>query len=43
MAVAQMAGAWFGSGLVIRYGTRLVQPVIVVITVAVALRLLWVR
>lgn len=43
MAVAQMAGAWFGAGLVIRRGTRLVQPVIVVITVAVALRLLWAR
>lgn len=43
MAAAQMLGAWFGSGLVIRRGTRLVQPVIVVVTVAVAARLLWMR
>lgn len=43
MAGAQLAGAWLGSGLVIRNGTRLVQPVIVVVTLAVALHLLWTR
>jgi hypothetical protein len=41
MAGAQMLGAWLGSGLVIRRGTGLVQPVIVVVTLAVALHLLW--
>lgn len=41
MAGAQMLGAWLGSGLVIRCGTRLVQPVIVAVTLAVAMHLLW--
>ncbi len=43
MAGAQILGAWWGSGLVIRRGTRLVQPVLVVVTLAMALHLLWRR
>ena len=40
MAVAQIIGARLGSGLVINRGTALVRPVIVVTTVAIALRLM---
>lgn len=43
MAGAQMLGAWLGSGLVIRRGARLVQPVVVAVTLAVAAHLLWTR
>ncbi|MFZ5652898.1 MAG: TSUP family transporter [Pseudomonadota bacterium] len=43
MAGAQMLGAGLGSGLVIRRGARLVQPVIVAVTLAVAVHLLWTR
>jgi uncharacterized protein len=41
MGVAQMAGAWVGSHLVIRHGTRLVRPVLVVVSLAISLRLLF--
>lgn len=40
MAIAQIVGARLGSNLVIRRGTVLVRPVIVVVTVAIALRLM---
>ena len=40
MAVAQIIGARLGSGLVINRGTALVRPVIVVTTMAIALRLM---
>ncbi len=39
MAVAQIVGARLGSNMVIRRGTALVRPVIVITTVAIALRL----
>lgn len=41
MAVAQYLGARLGSNLVISQGARLVKPVIIVATVAIALRLLF--
>ncbi len=40
MAVAQILGARLGSNLVIRRGAALVKPVIVVVTVAIAIRLM---
>ncbi|QID16695.1 TSUP family transporter [Nitrogeniibacter mangrovi] len=40
MAVAQIVGARLGSNLVIRRGAALVRPVIVVVTVAIAVRLM---
>jgi uncharacterized membrane protein YfcA len=40
MAAGQLLGAWIGSHLVIRHGTRLIRPVLVVATLAVSLKLL---
>ena len=40
MGVAQMVGAWIGSHLVIRHGTRLVRPVLVVVSLAISMKLL---
>jgi uncharacterized membrane protein YfcA len=40
MGVAQMAGAWVGSHLVIRHGTRLIRPLLVAVSLAISLRLL---
>jgi uncharacterized protein len=40
MGAAQMAGAWLGSQMVIRHGTRLIRPVLVLVSLAISLRLL---
>lgn len=40
MGAGQLAGAWIGSHLVLRHGTRLVRPVLVVASLAVSLNLL---
>jgi uncharacterized membrane protein YfcA len=40
MGVGQLIGAWTGSHLVLRHGTRLVRPVLVLASVAVSLKLL---
>jgi uncharacterized protein len=40
MGIGQLLGAWAGSHLVLRHGTRLVRPVLVVASVAVSLKLL---
>jgi uncharacterized membrane protein YfcA len=40
MGAGQLIGAWIGSHLVLRHGTRLVRPVLVVASVAVSLKLL---
>ncbi|MCG6859841.1 MAG: TSUP family transporter [Chromatiaceae bacterium] len=40
MGTGQLAGAWIGSHLVLRHGTRLVRPVLVMATLAVSLKLL---
>ncbi len=40
MGVAQMAGAWVGSHLVIRHGTALIRPLLVVVSLAISIKLL---
>lgn len=40
MGLAQAAGAWVGSHLVIRHGTRLVRPLLVTVSLAISLKLL---
>ena len=40
MGLAQMAGAWVGSHLVIRHGTRLIRPLLVTVSLAISLKLL---
>jgi uncharacterized protein len=40
MGLAQMAGAWAGSHLVIRHGTRLIRPLLVTVSLAISLKLL---
>ena len=40
MGAGQMAGAWLGSHLVLRHGTALVRPVLVLVSLAISLRLL---
>jgi uncharacterized membrane protein YfcA len=40
MGLAQVAGAWTGSHLVIRHGSRLIRPLLVVVSLAISLRLL---
>ena len=40
MGAGQLTGAWIGSHLVLRHGTRLVRPVLVVASLAVSLKLL---
>ena len=41
MGLAQMAGAWFGARMALRKGARLIKPLIVSMSCAMALRLLW--
>ncbi len=41
MGAAQVAGAWVGSKLAMRVGSRLIKPVLVTAATALALRLLW--
>ena len=40
MGLAQMAGAWLGSHLVIRHGTRLIRPLLVTVSLLISIRLL---
>jgi uncharacterized membrane protein YfcA len=40
MGIAQMAGAWVGSHLVIRHGTALIRPLLVIVSLAISVRLL---
>lgn len=40
MGLAQMAGAWLGSHLVIRHGTALIRPLLVIVSLAISIRLL---
>jgi hypothetical protein len=39
--VAQVAGASLGARLAMRIGARLIKPLLVVVSTAMALRLLW--
>ncbi|MCB5199132.1 TSUP family transporter [Loktanella sp. TSTF-M6] len=41
MGAAQIAGAWVGSKLAMRIGSRLIKPVLVTAATALAVRLLW--
>ena len=41
MAVAQVAGASLGAKLAVRVGARLIKPLLVIVSTAMALRLLW--
>lgn len=41
MGVAQIAGATLGAKLAMRVGARLIKPLIVTVSIALALRLLW--
>ncbi len=41
MATGQLIGAWMGSHLVLRHGTRLVRPLLVVASLAISLKLLF--
>ena len=43
MALAQMAGAWIGSHLVLRHGAALVRPLLVTVSLAISGKLLWDR
>lgn len=40
MAAGQLAGGWLGAHLVLRHGTRLVRPVLVLASLVISLRLL---
>lgn len=41
MGMAQIAGAWVGSKLAMRIGSKLIKPVLVTAATALALRLIW--
>lgn len=41
MAAGQVLGAWLGARLAMRIGARLIKPLLVVVSTAMALRLLW--
>ncbi|WP_458791888.1 TSUP family transporter [Yoonia sp. MH D7] len=41
MGMAQIAGAWVGSKLAMRVGSKLIKPVLVTAATALALRLVW--
>ncbi|MBP6808318.1 MAG: hypothetical protein KA125_08525, partial [Chromatiaceae bacterium] len=40
MAAGQFLGAWLGSHLVIRHGTRLIRPALITASLAISLKLL---
>ena len=40
MGMAQVAGAWVGSHLVIRHGTKLIRPLLVIVSLAISISLL---
>ncbi|HRO15080.1 MAG TPA: TSUP family transporter, partial [Paracoccus sp. (in: a-proteobacteria)] len=41
MGAGQMAGAWLGARMAVRIGARVIKPLLVVTSTALALRLLW--
>lgn len=41
MGIAQIIGAWFGSHLVIRHGSNLIRPLLVLVSMAISLKLLF--
>lgn len=42
MALTQMLGAWLGARLVLQHGSRLIRPLLVLVSVLLAVKLLWV-
>lgn len=40
MGLAQVAGAWIGANWVLRYGTRLIRPLLVIVSLGISVRLL---
>lgn len=41
MAAGQFVGGWLGARLVLRHGSRLIRPVLVIASLAVSLKLVW--
>jgi hypothetical protein len=41
MAVGQLIGAWLGSHLVLRHGTALVRPILVISSILISIKLFW--
>jgi len=41
MAAGQLIGGWVGAHLVLRHGTRLIRPALVLMSLAVSGKLLW--
>lgn len=41
MALVQIAGGWLGSHVTIRHGARIIRPVIILISLALTLRLIF--
>ena len=41
MAAGAMAGAWLGSRTALKFGARLIRPLLVVISLGLTGRLLW--
>jgi uncharacterized membrane protein YfcA len=41
MAVGAMAGGWLGSDSALRFGARLIRPLLVTISLALTAKLLW--
>jgi uncharacterized membrane protein YfcA len=41
MAIAQIAGALLGARLAMRIGARVIKPLLVITSTALALRLIW--
>lgn len=41
MGLAQMAGAWVGSKLAMRVGSKVIKPVLVIASTSLALKLIW--
>jgi uncharacterized membrane protein YfcA len=41
MAVGSMAGGWIGSHSALRFGARLIRPLLVLISLSLTAKLLW--
>ena len=41
MAVGSMAGGWLGSHTAMRFGAKLIRPLLVVLSIALTARVLW--
>jgi uncharacterized membrane protein YfcA len=41
MAAGAMAGGWIGSHTAMRFGARLIRPLLVILSIGLTARLLW--